>query len=73
MNASKVIGIILIIGGIFGLSVGGFSFTKQTEQAKLGPLVLTTTEKETVNIPLWASLAAIAAGAGLLMVGTKKS
>lgn len=72
MNASKIIGIILIVGGILGVSFGGFSFTRQTHEAKLGPLELSVSEKETVNVPLWASLAAIAAGAGLLLVGAKK-
>ena len=72
MNASKIIGIILIVGGILGVSFGGFSFTRQTHEAKLGPLELSVSEKESVNVPLWASLAAIAAGAGLLLMGAKK-
>lgn len=73
MNASKIIGAVLIVGGILGLVYGGFSYTKETHQAKLGPLELSMSEQETVNIPLWASIIAIAAGAGLVVMGGKKS
>ena len=72
MNATKIIGAVLIVGGILGLVYGGFSFTKETHQAKLGPIELSVTEKETVNVPLWASIISIAAGAGLLLAGSKK-
>jgi uncharacterized membrane protein len=72
MNASRIVGIVLIVGGILGVSFGGFSFTRETHEAKLGPIALSVSEKESVNVPLWASIAAIAAGAGLLLVGAKK-
>jgi hypothetical protein len=72
MNSAKIIGIILIVGGVLGLVFGGFSFTKQTEKASIGPISLTVQEKETVNVPLWASIIAIAAGAAVIMVGVKK-
>ena len=73
MNATKIIGAVLIVGGILGLVYGGFSYTKETHQAKLGPLELSMSERETVNIPLWASIVAIAAGAGLVVMGGKKT
>ena len=73
MNSTKIIGILLIAGGVLGLVFGGFSFTKQTTKAELGPISLSVQEKQNVNIPLWASLISIAAGAALLVVGAKKS
>lgn len=72
MNASKLIGIILIVAGVAGLAFGGFSFTKETHKASLGPIALSVQEKETVNIPLWASIIAIAAGAAVLVAGARK-
>jgi len=72
MNPAKIIGILLIVGGVLGLTLGGFSFTKETHQASLGPINLSVQEKETVNIPLWASIAAIVAGAGVLVMGSRK-
>jgi len=72
MNATKMIGAVLIVGGVLGLVFGGFSFTKETHKAVVGPLSLSVTEKESVIIPLWASLIAIAAGAAVLVAGSKK-
>jgi uncharacterized membrane protein YidH (DUF202 family) len=72
MNINKIIGAVMIAGGALGLAYGGFSFTKETHQAKLGPIELSVSEKETINIPLWASIVLIVAGAGVLLVGAKK-
>ena len=72
MNAVKVFAIVLIIAGALGLVYQQFSFTKETHQAKIGPLELSVKEKETVNVPLWASLGAIGVGVVLLVTGRKK-
>lgn len=68
MNAIRIAAFALIIAGGLGLAYGGFSYTKSTQQAQVGPLELTVNEQETVNIPIWAGVAAIAVGALLLMV-----
>lgn len=73
MNTAKIIGILLIVAGALGLAFGGFSYTKESTKAELGPISLSVQEKETVNVPLWASIAAIVAGAGLLLAGGRKS
>ena len=62
MNALKLVAILLIVGGVLGLTYGGFSYTKDTTAVKLGPLELSVQEKETVNVPMWVGIAAIAAG-----------
>ena len=72
MNGIKIIGILLIVGGVLGLVMGGFSFTKETHKASIGPISMSVEEKQTVNFPLWASIAAIVAGAAVLVVGGKK-
>ena len=72
MTAVKIVGVVLIIAGVLALVYGGFSFTKETHEAKLGPLELQVKEKETVNIPVWAGVGAIAIGAVLLLVPLKK-
>ena len=72
MNASKLIGIALLVAGVLGLVYGGFSYTKDSTAVKLGPLELSVKQKETVNVPLWAGIAAVVAGAGLLLFGSKK-
>lgn len=71
MNPLKIIGIVLIAAGTLGLVYGGFSYTKETTAVKLGPVEFSVKEKETVNIPLWAGIAAIVGGVVLLGVGGK--
>jgi hypothetical protein len=73
MNAVKMAAIVLIAAGVLGLVYGSFSYTKDTHEAKLGPLELSVKDKETVNIPVWAGVGAIVIGGGLLLVGGKKS
>jgi uncharacterized membrane protein YidH (DUF202 family) len=68
---ARTLGIILIIGGLLGLVYGGFSFTKEKHETQIGPVELSVAEKEHVNIPLWAGIAAVVAGAALLLVPAK--
>jgi len=72
MNAMKLLGIILLVGGILGLAYGGFTYTKETHEAKIGPIVLSVKDKETVNVPVWAGIAAVVIGGLLLVSGTRK-
>jgi hypothetical protein len=72
MNAAKIVGILLIVAGVLGLAFGSFSFTKETHEAKIGPLELQVKDKETVNIPAWAGVGAIVIGAVLLLVPLKR-
>ena len=72
MNATKLIAIVLIAGGVFGLLYGSFSYTKDTHDLKLGPIELSVTEKKTVNIPIWMGVGAIVVGGLLLVFGSKK-
>ena len=68
MNAVKIVAIALMVAGSLALIYGGFSYTKDSDQEKLGPIELSVKSKETVNIPVWAGVAAIVAGAALLFV-----
>ena len=70
MNASRIIGIVLIVAGALGLAYGSFSYTKDTHTAKIGPLQLSVKEKETINVPVWAGVAAIVAGGVMLLIGS---
>lgn len=72
MSVIKIVGVVLIVAGILGLLYGGFSYTKETHEAKLGSLELSIQDKETVNVPVWAGVAAMVVG-GLLLVVPMKS
>jgi hypothetical protein len=69
MNKFMIIAIVLIALGVLALVYGQFSYTKDSEAARLGPIELTVQERETVNIPKWAGAGAIVAGAALLLYG----
>ena len=71
MKGIRILALILIVAGALGLVYGGFSYTRQTDVAKLGPIELTVKEKETVNVPLWAGIAAIVGG-GVLLIGASR-
>jgi uncharacterized membrane protein len=72
MNTVKILGIVLILAGTLALVYRGFSYTKETHEAKLGPLELSLKEKETINIPTWAGVGAIVIGGILLLVPGKR-
>jgi len=73
MNAVNIVAILLIIAGVLGLVYGSFNYTRETQEAKIGPLELSVKDTQTVYIPVWASIAAIAAGGGLLLFASKKN
>lgn len=73
MNAIRITGIVLIVIGLAGFFTGGFSFTKDRTAAKVGPIELTVKDKESVNIPQWLSMGAVALGAIVLVAGFRKS
>jgi hypothetical protein len=72
MNATNGIAFALILAGALSLMYGGFSYTRETHQAKLGPIELSVTDKERVNIPVWAGVGAILVGGALLGFGSRK-
>jgi len=72
MNIVKILGAVLILAGTLALVYRGFSYTKETHEAKLGPLELSVKEKETINIPTWAGVGAIVIGGILLLVPGKR-
>lgn len=71
MNFVRMASIIVMAAGVLALVYGGFSYTKENTAAKLGPVELKVQEHKEVNVPVWAGLAAIAAGA-LVLVGTAR-
>lgn len=68
MSAVKILAIILIVAGSLGLVYGGFSYTKETHEARLGSIELSVKDTETVNVPVWLGVGSIVAGVLLLFV-----
>lgn len=67
MNTVKWLGVILLVAGGLGLAYGSFTYTKDTHEAKVGPIELSVKESETVNIPVWAGVLAMVAGVAMLI------
>ena len=73
MSGLRMVALALIVIGVLALAYGGFTYTKATHRSKLGPIEISMDEKERVNVPIWAGVAAIVAGTGLLFTGGRKS
>jgi len=71
MSSIKIAGIALIVAGLLGLAYGGFTFTKDSHDTKIGPLELSVKDKERVNIPIWAGVAAVVAGGVIVLMPRK--
>ena len=72
MSAGRLAGIVLIVAGALALVYHGFTYTKDSHDAKIGPVELSVKNKETVDVPTWAGVAAILVGGALLLVGNRK-
>ncbi|MHB1516082.1 MAG: hypothetical protein ACYCVY_10320 [Acidiferrobacteraceae bacterium] len=68
MKPTKVSGMVLIVLGVLALIYGGFTYTHKSNEAKIGSLRLSVTQKKRVNVPIWAGAGAVAAGTVLLLV-----
>jgi uncharacterized membrane protein YidH (DUF202 family) len=66
MKGTKLLGVVLLVLGLLALAYGGFSYTRTTDQASIGPFKIEVQDKERVNIPLWAGLGAAIVGGILL-------
>ncbi|MDD5037028.1 MAG: hypothetical protein PHE55_20060 [Methylococcaceae bacterium] len=72
MSVVKIMAIVLILAGLLGLVYGRFSYTRETQEAKLGPFELSVKDTQTVNVPVWASVGAMVAGGALLLFASRK-
>lgn len=72
MGSVKILAFVLIAAGVLALMYGGFTYTKETHEMKIGPIDISVKDKETVNIPIWAGVGAIVIGGLLLVFGGKK-
>ncbi len=67
-----VVAVLLIALGAFGLARREFSYTEERHEAEIAGIELSVKERETVAVPQWLSIGAIAAGALMLVFGRKR-
>ena len=70
MRVPRVIGLVLIAGGVLGLVYGAFTYTSESHDVDLGVVEVSINDQDTVTVPVWASVSGIAIGAVLLLVRT---
>ncbi len=68
----KVLGVVLIVIGVLMLIFGNVSFTKKEKVAEVGPVEINKKDKKTIAWPNYAGGIAIAAGAVVLIAGSRK-
>ena len=73
MKPATIIGIILIVLGVVGFALGGFSFTEKEKVLDVGPIEATAEDKETVPIPPILAGLALVGGIALVAVGARKT
>jgi hypothetical protein len=72
MNSIKIVAITLIVAGALALAYGGFSYTKDTPEIKLGSLEVSVKQTKTIDIPIWLGVGSIVLGGLMLVVGSNK-
>jgi len=72
MRAMTIIGIILIVFGVFVLAAQGISYTKKEKVIDIGPIEATAEHKKTIPIPPLAGGAVLASGVVLVLAGWKR-
>jgi hypothetical protein len=67
MQTQKIAAILLLAAGALGLIYGGFTYTRDTHRADLGPVQISVSDRQRVGIPVWAGVGAMLAGGMLLL------
>ena len=67
-NGTKMLAFGLIAAGVLGLAIGGFSYTRETHEAQVGPIELSVKDRQSFNIPVWLGAGVMFAGVLLLVV-----
>ena len=73
MKTYTVIGIILIVIGIFAFAYQGISYTSREKIVDLGPIQMTAEKTRTLPLPPIVGGISLVGGIVLLVVGKRKS
>lgn len=73
MRPIAILGIILIIFGVFVFASEGITYTKTEKVLDLGPIEATAKHRKTIPISPVAGGIAVAAGVALVITGARRS
>ncbi len=71
MKPVTIIGIVLILLGVVGFVLGGFSYTHEKKVVDMGPVQVSHQQTKTVPIPPVLSAIALLGGIGLVVIGAR--
>jgi uncharacterized membrane protein YidH (DUF202 family) len=71
VKPTAIIGIVLILIGIVGFALGGFSFTREKKDVDMGPLQIEHKQHKRIPIPPAISLVAVVGGLVLVVAGSR--
>lgn len=72
MKPSSVVGILLILAGIIGFALGGFSFKHEKKDVDMGPIQIQHQQTKHVSIPPVMSGILLVGGICLLALGASR-
>lgn len=72
MKSKQWMGVVLLVMGVAGLGLDGFSYTQSTAVLSQASVMLTARQMGTIAQPLWASVAALLLGGLLLRTGRQR-
>lgn len=73
MKVATLLGIVLVLLGVFGFITGGFSFTRREKVLDVGPIEATAETEERVPISPILSGLALAGGIFLIVAGSRRT
>jgi drug/metabolite transporter (DMT)-like permease len=73
MKSGTIIGLLLVVVGVVGFALGGFSFTHREKVLDVGPIEATAEDKETVPIPPILAGLALVGGVVLVVASARRS
>jgi hypothetical protein len=68
----RIIGILLIVLGVFSLALGGINYTKKEKVLDIGPIEATAERHKTIPLPPLLGGLALTGGVVLLVMGARK-
>ena len=68
----RIIGIVLIVGGVIGLVFGGITYGSHRDTVQVGPLSASVTQRDTFPVSPVVAGVAVIAGIALVVVGSRR-
>ena len=73
MKLPSIVGILLVILGMFALAYGGINYTRTEKVLDIGPIEATAERHERIPLPPVLGGVALVGGIALLAVGTRRA